>query len=59
VNNPRTLKTRTNQAIERELRRCADSMGPSEWEKHQQWVTQHVVASAKEWLAQQASRGTL
>lgn len=59
MNRSPAIKDQLNRAIARELQRCADRMGPEEWEKHREWVTQHVVTGAKEWLEQQASKGAL
>ncbi|WP_167759968.1 hypothetical protein [Paraburkholderia pallida] len=59
LTDPLAIKARLNRAIERELRRCAERMGQKEWAKHQEWVTDLVVTSAKEWLAHQASKGAL
>lgn len=53
------VKARVTQMIERELARCEAQHGPADWEKHRDWVTEYVVASAKQWLSQQASRGSL
>jgi hypothetical protein len=59
MSNPATIKAKLNRQIEIELRSCAEKMGPREWDKHREWVTHNVVSSAKEWLAQQVSRGAL
>ncbi len=59
MSNAQTIRERMNGQIERELKRCAEAMGPSEWQKHAQWVRDYVVAGAKQWLQMQASKGAL
>ncbi|WP_221307130.1 hypothetical protein [Paraburkholderia atlantica] len=47
------------QMIERERNRCRIAMGAVAWEEHDEWVTAHIVASAKQWLTRQATEGRL
>lgn len=54
-----TIKARVNQMIEREIQRCKGQIGPVNWEVHGEWVTQNIVASAKQWLTHQAAKGAL
>jgi hypothetical protein len=53
------LRTRLNRMIERELDRCRKTMGADAWQEHGEWVKEYVVASAKQWLSQQARKGAL
>lgn len=54
-----TLRSRVTTMIDREIDRCKNTLGPEDWRAHGAWVTQHIVAGAKEWLVQQASKGAL
>ena len=53
------IKSRVNEMIEREIGRRKKRMGEHEWEKHGSWVTENIVAAAKQWLARQAAEGRL
>ncbi|RDK04485.1 hypothetical protein DLM46_01010 [Paraburkholderia lacunae] len=53
------LKSRVETLIERELARCRAIHGPDNWREHSDWVTQHVVASAIQWMTRQAQEGKL
>ncbi|MBB5506707.1 hypothetical protein HDG35_002976 [Paraburkholderia sp. JPY681] len=53
------IKARVGQMIERERNRCRIAMGAVAWEEHDEWVTAHIVASAKQWLTRQATEGRL
>lgn len=53
------IKARVGQMIERERDRCRIAMGSAAWKEHGEWVTQYVVASAKQWITQQATEGRL
>lgn len=59
MSNADSIKARVNAMIARELAWCEQKHGPTDWEKHREWVTEHVVAGAKQWLSQQASKGAL
>ncbi|MDP9153946.1 MAG: hypothetical protein M3O74_06830 [Pseudomonadota bacterium] len=59
MSDAQTIKTRVNAMIVRELAWCEQKHGPENWKKHRDWVTEYVVASAKQWLSQQASKGAL
>lgn len=54
-----SIKARVGQMIERERDRCREAMGAGAWEEHDDWVTAYLVASAKQWLTQQATEGRL
>ncbi len=53
------IKARVGQMIERERNRCQIAMGAAAWAVHDEWVTAYIVASAKQWLMQQATEGRL
>ena len=53
------LRARVNRMIARELARCHVQMGDAAWQQHAEWVTSNVVAGAKEWLWNQATKGEL
>lgn len=53
------LRARINRMVEHELARCRAALGPDAWSAHAGWVTENVLASAKQWLAQQAQQGRL
>jgi hypothetical protein len=53
------IKARINHMITVERDRCRRKMGASAWAQHEAWVTAHIVASAKEWVAVQLKEGRL
>ncbi|MFC5428343.1 hypothetical protein ACFPTO_05910 [Paraburkholderia denitrificans] len=53
------IKARMGQMIERERDRSRIAMGAAAWKEHDEWVTQNIVASAKQWLTQLATEGRL
>jgi hypothetical protein len=53
------LKDRVSQMICREVDRCKAKLGSEGWKQHGEWVTENIVAGAKQWLLQQASKGAL
>lgn len=56
---PHEVRAHVTQLVERELARCRAKLGATAWATHGEWVTENVVASAKQWLAQQAAEGRL
>jgi hypothetical protein len=50
------MKDRVNRSIENELERCKTKMGVEAWKEHEQWVTDYVVAEAKDWLSRKLGR---
>ncbi|MEX3918248.1 MULTISPECIES: hypothetical protein [Paraburkholderia] len=53
------IKAQVGQMIERERNRCRMAMGEKAWKEHDEWVTQYIIASAKQWLTRQAAEGRL
>ncbi|WP_175995323.1 hypothetical protein [Burkholderia vietnamiensis] len=51
------IKTRINKMIQAERERCRRRMGDVAWAQHEAWVTEHIVASAKEWIFAQLREG--
>ncbi|MBN3730906.1 hypothetical protein [Burkholderia sp. Tr-20390] len=51
------IKTRINKMIQTERERCRRRMGDAAWAQHEAWVTEHIVASAKEWIFAQLLEG--
>jgi hypothetical protein len=54
-----TIKARINRLIVFERERCRRKMGEAAWTAHDVWVTEHIVASAKAWIAVQLKEGRL
>ncbi|MGF6954728.1 hypothetical protein [Paraburkholderia youngii] len=52
----RALRDRVEAAIARELARCERQMTPGEWDECSAWVTEYVVAAAREYVGQRSSR---
>ncbi|KUY52380.1 hypothetical protein [Burkholderia sp. RF2-non_BP3] len=59
MSKPHEVRAHVTRLVELELARCRSELGPESWATHQEWVTENVVASAKQWLAQQAAEGRL
>ncbi|MBN3533834.1 MULTISPECIES: hypothetical protein [Burkholderia cepacia complex] len=53
------IKARINHMITVERDRCRRKMGAAAWAQHEAWVTELIVAAAKEWIAVQLKEGHL
>jgi hypothetical protein len=54
-----TVKMRVNDLIHEACMRSHRKMGDEEWAKHCDWVVENIIASAKNWIADQLSEGKL
>jgi len=58
-NDVQALRARVTEMIDRELDRCRSLHGPDNWAQYGDWVKSYEIASAKQWLMQEASKGAL